>query len=157
MGKTIIKLIFLAGVMYLLFYLGRFYLNVKNPKLLKDLQTLMHTFRQPIPEGEKKTPEGEKKTEEVEKKPFSKEEKEILGELSKVRYNFPVFEKLEDFFHQANLKNLIQKIRHPEVTTSKTVETTQEPLTEEEKEIIESIRKAEREVKSESVWKKLKK
>jgi Sec-independent protein translocase protein TatA len=150
MGKTIIKLIFFVGVMYLLFYLGKFYLNVKNPKLMKDLQTFVRTFRQPIPEGEKKN-------EVVEKKPFSKEEKEILGELSKARYNFPVFEKLQDFFHQKSLKDFLQKFRSSGKTEEVVKEDLKEDSSEEEKEILKSIREAEKEAESESVWKKLKK
>ncbi len=124
-------------MMYSLFYLGRFYLRAKPPKLMQDLRTFVRAFRQPIPKVEKKT-------EVIERKPFSKEEKELLGELSKVRYNFPVFEKLEGFFHQASLKNFFREFR----SSGKTDEIIEEDLGkeeeeigEEEKEILKSIRK----------------
>jgi len=89
MGKKIIKLILFAGIVYLLFCLGRFYLSVKHPKLLEDLQTLTYSFRQPISQAKKKA---------------------TSGELVQGKYNFLVFEKLENVFHQANLKNLFQKL-----------------------------------------------
>ncbi len=124
-------------MMYSLFYLGRFYLRAKSPKLMQDLRTFVRAFRQPIPEGEKKT-------EVIEREPFSKEEKELLGELSKVKYNFPVFEKLEDAFHQASLKNFFRKFRSSgkteEIIEEDSVEE-QEEMGEEEKEILKSIRK----------------
>lgn len=104
MGKTIIKLAIFIGMAYLIFYLGRFYLNVKSPKLLEDLKTFIHAFRQPISTGEKKTKV-------IERRPPSKEEKEILDSLPQMKYNSPVFKKLEDFLHQVNLKNLIQKFK----------------------------------------------
>lgn len=104
MGKTIIKLAIFIGMVYLIFYLGRFYLSVKSPKLLEDLKTFIHTFRQPVSKGEKKT-------EVIERRPPSKEEKEILDSLPQMKYNSPVFKKLEDFLHQVNLKNLIQKFK----------------------------------------------
>lgn len=136
MGKTIIKLVFLVVVVYLLWNFALPFVTKKGnfQKFLLDLKTFVKEIKKPVALEKVKT-------EIKERRPLSEEEKEIIGKLSQGKYNFPVLEKLEKFLKGANLKNLIQKFR----LEQRKKEEQEQPLSEEEKEIIKSIRKAERE------------